>query len=60
MAEYSYVKENGEFLIKERATGYTVRYFFDLDQTKKFIKHLNSGGAFAGWTPNFFLVERYK
>jgi hypothetical protein len=34
--------------------------FTSRDEAKAFSKHLNFGGGFDGWTPNFFLNNTKK
>lgn len=34
-----------------------IKRFVDKTQAKAFSKHLNLGGGFDGWTPDFFRVE---
>lgn len=39
----------------ETQTEQVVKSFDSKDKAKKFLRHLNLGGGFDGWTPTFFL-----
>jgi hypothetical protein len=45
------------FVIIESQTEQVIRSFNTRDKAKKFLRHLNLGGAFDGWTPTFFLKK---
>lgn len=51
-----FVEHNNEFLwcVYEHATELVVNDFYFEDEARQYIKFLNRGGAFAGWTPSFF------
>lgn len=34
-----------------------IKRFVDKNEAKAFSKHLNLGGGFDGWTPDFFRVQ---
>ena len=55
--DYRYTKQEGtnDFLVTETRTGYTIKYGLKFEDAKSLSKHLNFGGGFGGWTPNFFL-----
>ena len=41
--------------IKETKTEQVIRSFDNFNEARKYMVYLNKGGAFDGWTPNFFL-----
>jgi hypothetical protein len=50
--------ENGKFYsIKETETDHIIATFKKSVDAKKMAKHLNLGGGFDGWTPNFFVKK---
>lgn len=57
---YKVVDTKNGFKVEEKATGYTVRMFDTKDQAKKYMKFLNLGGGFDGWTPQFILNNSSK
>lgn len=63
MELYRYMKdENGtgtymHYKIKEMQTGYIIRYDLPFNDAKNITRHLNRGGGFAGWTPEFMLQK---
>jgi hypothetical protein len=40
----------------EIATEQVIKSFTDKTEAKKFLRRLNLGGGFNGWTPTFFMV----
>jgi hypothetical protein len=52
---YKIVNENNTYNVFETATEQVIRSFSALDEAKKFMRSLNLGNAFDGWTPSFFL-----
>lgn len=44
----------------EKNTEQVVGSFKDFREARKFLRHLNLGGSFDGWTPSFFLVDVSK
>jgi hypothetical protein len=53
------VMQNGVSVI-ETSTNQTIRKFNGLEPARKFLRHLNLGGGFDGWTPTFFLFDFSK
>jgi hypothetical protein len=51
--KYKIVKNNRRFTIVEIATTQTIDSFSTEKEAKKFMRHLNSGGGFDGWSPTF-------
>ena len=54
---YKIVNESNTYNVFETATEQVIRSFFTVDEAKKFLRHLNLGGGFDGWSPNFFLKK---
>ena len=54
---YKIVNENNTYNVFETATEQVIRSFFTVDEAKKFLRHLNLGGGFDGWSPSFFLKK---
>lgn len=52
---YKIEEINSNFVVVETQTEQIVRAFNTRDKARKFMKFLNLGGAFDGWTPTFFL-----
>lgn len=55
MQDYKYEKVNVTFNIIENATNNVVKTGLTQETAKKLTKHLNHGGGFAGFTPDFML-----
>jgi hypothetical protein len=53
---YKLKVENGVSVI-ETSTDQIIRSFDNLDSARKFLRQLNLGGGFDGWTPSFFLRD---
>lgn len=53
--DYKIVESDGKFFVEERATEYIIKSFNSREEAKKYMKFLNLGGGFAGFTPAFFL-----
>lgn len=51
--------DNGVAVI-ETSTNQTIRHFKGLEPARKFLRHLNLGGGFDGWTPTFLLRDFSK
>jgi hypothetical protein len=58
--DYTVIENKGQFLVQEKATGYTIKSFNYRDDAKKYMKFLNLGGGFSGWTPSFILNKSSK
>ena len=54
---YKIVNENNTYNVFETATEQVIRSFFTVDEAKKFLRHLNLGGGFDGWSPSFFMKK---
>lgn len=53
--------EEGFFwAVTEKDTEQTIKVFFFQDEARRFMKFLNRGGGFDGWTPAFMLREMPK
>lgn len=52
---YKIVEENGAFNVFEVPTEQVIKAFTDNKEARKFLRHLNLGGGFDGWTPTFFM-----
>jgi hypothetical protein len=44
----------------ETATDQVIKKFETVEAAKKFMRHLNLGGAFDGWSPSFILKSVVK
>jgi hypothetical protein len=53
--DYKIIEKNGKFSVEERSTQYIIKTFNTREDAKKFMKFLNLGGGFAGFTPSFIL-----
>jgi hypothetical protein len=47
----------GSYKVLETTTEQTVGLFSTELEARKFLRHLNFGGGFDGWTPSFFLRD---
>ena len=45
------------YYIKENKTDQVIKAFKSFSDARKFLKHLENGGGFHGWTPNFFVEK---
>lgn len=54
--EYKILEEDNTYKVFEIATEQVIKSFSDKTEAKKFLRHLNLGGGFSGWTPTFFMV----
>lgn len=58
---YKIIENEKAFEVIERRSEtkeeYTIKRFTNKDDAKKFSRHLNLGGGFDGWTPDFFLIR---
>jgi REP element-mobilizing transposase RayT len=55
--DYKIIENNGVYCVWEIPTEQTIKTFMDRKEAKKFLRHLNLGGGFSGWTPTFFMKE---
>jgi hypothetical protein len=54
---YKIVNNDTMFDIFETQTEQNIKSFDDNTEARKFLRHLNLGGGFDGWSPNFFLYK---
>lgn len=54
---YKIEEGNGFFYVKETITEQIIKCFSNKETARKFMKHLNFGGGFDGFTPAFFLKK---
>lgn len=52
---YKIIQDSNGYNIVESPTDQVVKTFDSHSDAKKMMKHLNLGGGFDGFTPNFFL-----
>jgi hypothetical protein len=52
---YKMIEDNNTFGIYEIATEQVIKTFRDKTEARAFLRHLNLGGGFNGWTPTFFM-----
>lgn len=43
--------------VVETTTSQVIQTFLDQKEAKAFLRHLNFGGGFDGWTPSFMLKK---
>ena len=57
MMNYRYVRnaETNQYDIIETSTNNAIKRNLEFLDAKNLVRHLNFGGGFDGWTPNFFL-----
>jgi hypothetical protein len=58
--DYKVVKVGEAYCVEEKATGYHINTFKKQEDAKKYMKFLNLGGGFAGFTPSFILNKSSK
>lgn len=46
------------FYVKETTTDLVIESFSNFTEAKKFMRHLNLGGGFDGFTPEFMVDKR--
>jgi hypothetical protein len=54
------VKRKKQFLVIEPESELVLKRLISYDEAKKFAKHVNKGGAFAGHTPPFMVRDLQK
>lgn len=57
---YKVVEIGGVFAVEEKSTQQIIETFEDYTDAKKYMKFLNLGGAFDGFTPSFILNNTSK
>jgi hypothetical protein len=50
---YKIVEAAGKYAVLEKPTDKQIRQFDNRDEARSFLRHLNFGGGFDGWTPAF-------
>ena len=58
--KYKMKEDNGFWNIIETPTQHVIRSFKDREEAKKYMRNLNFGAVFDGWTPAFFLKDLNK
>lgn len=48
------------YYVKETTTDLNIEVFKDFSEAKKFMRHLNLGGGFDGFTPQFMVYKKSK
>lgn len=48
------------YYVKEEATGQIIESFKVFNEARSFMKHLNLGGGFDGFTPSFMVGKEKK
>jgi hypothetical protein len=48
-------KDRNLYDVLETSTDQVIRSFSGFSEARAFLRHLNLGGAFDGWTPSFML-----
>jgi hypothetical protein len=54
---YKIITENNTYSVFENATDQIIKSFPDRNDAKNFMRKLNLGCFFDGWTPTFFMVS---
>jgi hypothetical protein len=54
---YKVIKDNFGYNVVETKTDQIIKVFEVQADAKKLMKHLNLGGGFDGFTPNFFVKK---
>lgn len=57
---YSVKEIDNVYCVYEKPTEQIIREYYDKQEAKRFIRHLNFGGGFDGNTPTFFLKNFEK
>ena len=57
MINYIIKNIDNKYLIVETQTNLIIKTFKNIKQAKTFLKHLNFGGGFDGFTPPFMLTK---
>ena len=56
---YKLVENKGKFFVFEKPTMQKISKTYDTkEEARSFLRHLNLGGGFDGWTPAF-MTEKY-
>ena len=54
---YKMLNDLGKYKVLEVATEQSVGIFETQTEARKFLRHLNLGGGFDGWSPSFMLRD---
>jgi hypothetical protein len=54
---YKIVQSTDRYSIFETSTDQIIKTFLNFNDARKFLRHMNLGGGFDSWTPNFFLRD---
>jgi uncharacterized protein YlbG (UPF0298 family) len=57
MINYKIVNKKNKFCVLETQTDQIVKVCDTVQKAKKYVKHLNLGGGFDGWSPSFIQVK---
>lgn len=57
---YKIVEVGGKYSVFEVQTDQIIRTYNSITKAKILLRHLNFGGGFDSWTPNFFLKPIQK
>lgn len=54
---YKMQEINSGYVVFETMTNQIIKTFQSREKAKRFLRHLNLGGGFDGWTPTFLLKK---
>ena len=57
---YKVVETRGKFVVQETQTGHEIYSSLSREDARNMMKHLNLGGSFDGFTPDFFMKKFEK
>jgi hypothetical protein len=57
---YKVIEIGGAFVVEEKETNQIIETFDEYSEAKKYMKFLNLGGGFDGFTPSFILNNSSK
>jgi diaminopimelate decarboxylase len=55
---YKIISTKSQHLVFEKQTSQVVRMFKTRSEAREYLKFLNLGGGWGGWTPNFILEKK--
>lgn len=56
---YKIISSKGNHKVIEKPTDQVIKSFKTRSEAREYLKFLNFGGAWDGWTPNFILERNY-
>jgi hypothetical protein len=56
---YKIIEKAGKFSVMEKPTEQSVGKFENREEAREFLRHLNFGGGFDGWTPTFMMKKYF-